>query len=209
VREAFAVWPSDIRGMAAVRRTRAPAFLFLLGTLGLVLAALQSCLTTFTGVTLSHPSRAGSVLQLEAAKKAAAKKAPVKKAVKKVTATKASAAKKPVKEAVKKVVKNPVKRVSIIATGPRARMSVWRGTKTKTVGGLTKESLIKNKFGAIVSKKASAAKKKAYATSKLKVWMEAVKKAREELKITGFQAIGGKTAQGKKLYEKAKALYKA
>jgi len=36
-----------------------------------------------------------------------------------------------------------------------------------------------------------------------------VKKARKQLKITGFQAIGGKTAQGKQLYEKAKALYKA
>mmetsp|Transcript_37487 Transcript_37487/g.72122 ORF Transcript_37487/g.72122 Transcript_37487/m.72122 type:complete len:202 (-) Transcript_37487:232-837(-) len=201
--------------MAAVRRTRAPAFLFLLGTLGLVLAALQSCLTTFTGGMMSHTSRAGSVLQLEAAKKPAAKKPAAKKPAakkavkKKATATKASAAKKPVKEAVKKVVKNPVKRVSIIATGPRARMSVWRGTKTKTVGGLTKESLIKNKKGAIVSKKASTARQKTYATSKLKVWCEAVKKARKELKITGFQAIGGKTAQGKQLYEKAKALYKA
>jgi len=206
--------------MAAVRRSRAPAFLFLLGTLGLVLAALQSCLTTFTGGMLSHTSRAGSVLQLEAAKKPAAKKPAAKKPAakkpaskkavkKKVTATKASAAKKPVKEAVKKVVKNPVKRVSIIATGPRARMSVWRGTKTKTVGGLTKESLMKNKFGAIVSKRASAARKKAYATSKIKIWAEAVKKARKQLKITGFQAIGGKTAQGKQLYEKAKALYKA
>merc|ERR1719433_941170 len=140
---------------------------------------------------------------MEAAKKSAAEKPAAEK-----PAAKKPAAKKPVKKVVKKPVKKPVKRVSIIARGPRARASVWRGSKTKTVGGLTKESLIKNKRGRIVSKKASAASKNVYATSKIKIWAEAVKKAREELQIRGFQAIGGKTTQGKKLYEKAKALYK-
>eukprot|EP00441_Pelagodinium_beii_P044965 CAMPEP_0197619120 /NCGR_PEP_ID=MMETSP1338-20131121/188_1 /TAXON_ID=43686 ORGANISM="Pelagodinium beii, Strain RCC1491" /NCGR_SAMPLE_ID=MMETSP1338 /ASSEMBLY_ACC=CAM_ASM_000754 /LENGTH=35 /DNA_ID= /DNA_START= /DNA_END= /DNA_ORIENTATION= len=33
--------------------------------------------------------------------------------------------------------------------------------------------------------------------------------ARKELGIKGFQAVGGKSAQGKALYAKAKSLYKA
>merc|ERR1711997_25675 len=100
------------------------------------------------------------------------------------------------------------KRVSVIAKGKRARASVFHGTKEKTRTGLTKASLIKNKSGRIVSKAASARAKKAFATSGLKAWCDAVKAARKALNLTGFVAIGGKSATGKALYAKAKALLK-
>ena len=40
------------------------------------------------------------------------------------------------------------------------RIQVWRGTATQTRGGLTKKQLTKNRYGKLVSKKASAAAKK-------------------------------------------------
>ena len=98
------------------------------------------------------------------------------------------------------------KRVSNIAKGKRARVIVFLGKKEKTQSGLTKSKLVKNKSGKIVSKAASAASKKAYANSGIKAWADAVKKARKALNLTGFVAIGGKSATGKALYAKAKAL---
>merc|ERR1712217_879545 len=77
---------------------------------------------------------------------------------------------------------------------------------TKAMRGLTKDSLIKSKRGKVVSKKASAAGKARYAKSGAKKWADAVKQARKALGVTGFCAIGGKTAQGKALYAKTKAL---
>merc|ERR1719203_1904759 len=65
---------------------------------------------------------------------------------------------------------------------------------------------MKNKYGKIVSKKASAAKAKTWSTSPLKKWIEAVKQARKQLNITGFCAVNGKTAQGKALYSKVKSI---
>merc|ERR1719340_298660 len=100
------------------------------------------------------------------------------------------------------------KRVSIIARGKAARAKVFRGTKVKTVSGITKDNLTKNKFGRIVSKAASARAKRNYASSGLKKWADAVKAARKALKLTGFVACGGKSASGKALYAKAKALLK-
>merc|ERR1719367_2613677 len=100
------------------------------------------------------------------------------------------------------------KRVSVIAKGKLARSTVFRGTKEKTKTGMTKAMLIKNKNGKIVSKKASAHAKKMYATSGAKKWAEALRAARKALNIKGFVAIGGKTAQGKALYAKTKALLK-
>ena len=47
------------------------------------------------------------------------------------------------------------KRVSKVAKGKRARMSVFNGRKQKTVGGLTKSHLKRNKGGKIVSIKHS------------------------------------------------------
>merc|ERR1719412_1499659 len=99
-----------------------------------------------------------------------------------------------------------VKKVSIVARGKRARAAVFNGKKAKTVGGLTKETLIKSKSGKIVSKAASARSKKRWAQSAMKKWCDAVAQARKQLGITGFCAVNGKTAQGKALYVKAKAI---
>merc|ERR1719158_2509199 len=55
------------------------------------------------------------------------------------------------------------KTVSKIAKGRMAKVLVFRGSKEKTVGGMTAASLTKNKNGKIVSKKRSAfGKKSAY-----------------------------------------------
>merc|ERR1719221_1789113 len=59
--------------------------------------------------------------------------------------------------------KKKAMKVSKIAKGKRAKSSVFRGSKEKTVGGLTKANLVKNKGGRVVSKKASQASKKAWA----------------------------------------------
>merc|ERR1719203_1017130 len=83
---------------------------------------------------------------------------------------------------------------------------VFRGSKEKTVGGLTKDTLVKNKSGKIVSKAASARAKKNYANSALKKWTDAFKLARKQLNITGFCAVNGKTAQGKAVYAKVKSI---
>merc|ERR1719221_1530893 len=106
--------------------------------------------------------------------------------------------------AMKKAMK--AKKVSVIAKGKMAKSSVFSGRKAKTQGGLTKDKLVKNKAGRVVSKAMSARAKKAFATSTLKAWADAVKKARKELGLTGFVAIGGKSAAGKALYAKAKSI---
>merc|ERR1712026_153146 len=79
---------------------------------------------------------------------------------------------------------------SNIATGKRAKASVFRGTKAKTSGGLTKDKLTKNKVGRIVSKARSAASKKIYAKG-IGLWTKALVTARKALGIKGFQAVGG------------------
>merc|ERR1712060_795389 len=107
--------------------------------------------------------------------------------------------------AMKKAMK--AKRVSKIARGSRAKSSVFSGMKEKTVGGLTKESLARNKYGKVVSKKSSARAKKAYANSGFKAWLDAVKAARKALGVTGFCAVGGKSASGRALYAKARAIF--
>merc|ERR1719266_1174933 len=97
-----------------------------------------------------------------------------------------------------------IKKVSKIAKGKLARSVVFRGNKEKTASGLTKDQLIKNSRGRIVSKKASAAGKKRY--QKIAAWTKAVQQARKALGVKGFVSIGGKTAEGKALYAKAKAI---
>merc|ERR1712225_155323 len=69
------------------------------------------------------------------------------------------------------------KSVSKIARGRFAKVLVFRGTKVKTVGGLTSEMLIKNKRGKIVSKRQSAAGKRAY--NNIKAWTAALVAARK------------------------------
>merc|ERR1719378_1732251 len=87
------------------------------------------------------------------------------------------------------------KKVSIIAKGRGAKARVFNGKKEKTVGGLTKATLTKNKSGKVVSKAASAASKKKFAQSALKKWCDACKQARKQLNIKGFVAVGGKSAR--------------
>merc|ERR1739841_462527 len=89
------------------------------------------------------------------------------------------------------------KAVSKIARGRMAKVMVLRGSKVKTVGGLTAKDLTKNKYGKIVSKKSSLRGKKS-------PWIQAVAKARKALKITGFCAI----KKGTPLYVKAKEFFK-
>merc|ERR1711865_1365742 len=130
-----------------------------------------------------------------------AMKAPMKamKAMKAKKAMKAMKAKK-----VMKAMK--AKKVSKIGRGKLAKAAVFNGRKEKTVGGLTKSTLIKNIRGKVVSKAASAKAKKAFAGSALKPWADATKQARKALNITGFCPVGGKTAQGKALYAKVKSI---
>merc|ERR1712138_118613 len=93
------------------------------------------------------------------------------------------------------------KAVSKIAKGRYAKSVVFRGTKAKTVGGLTKTDLVENKRGKIVSKRALANGKKAY--ENIKGWTIAVQKARKALGLKGFVAVKKGTA----LYKKAKELF--
>merc|ERR1712185_171231 len=88
------------------------------------------------------------------------------------------------------------KTVSKIGKGKHAKAMVLRGTKVKTTGGRQAKDLTRNKYGKIVSKKASAARKNS-------PWIMAVKKARAALKIKGFCAI----KKGTPLYLKAKEFY--
>merc|ERR1712098_720708 len=94
-----------------------------------------------------------------------------------------------------------MKRVSKFAKGRFAKSVVFRWTKTATTGGLTKSNLMKNKNGKIVSKKANAHGKKAYAM--IKGWTLAVTKARKALGVKGFLAV----KKGTPLYKKAREFY--
>ena len=95
------------------------------------------------------------------------------------------------------------KRVSKIAFGKRAKIEVFAGRKEKTHTGLTKADLIKTKTGRIVTLKAHAAGKKAYAKN-IKGWHTAFQKARDALGVKGFQAV----KKGDKLYNKTRAIYR-
>merc|ERR1712188_177709 len=93
------------------------------------------------------------------------------------------------------------KAVSKVAKGKMAKSVVFRGTKAKTVGGLTKTDLVANKRGKIVSKKSLAHGKKMYAN--IKAWTAAVQKARKALNLKGFVAV----KKGTPLYKKAKEFF--
>merc|ERR1712039_755925 len=81
---------------------------------------------------------------------------PMKKAVMKKAAAMKKAGMK--KAGAMKVMK--AKKVSVIARGRGARARVLSGKKQKTGTGLTKDKLMRNKAGKVVSKKASAHGKK-------------------------------------------------
>jgi len=134
------------------------------------------------------------------------KSAAMKSAAMKKTAMK-SAMKVGMKVAMKTGMKKKAMKVSKIASGKLRKAVVFRGSKEKTSGGLTKSQLMKNKHGKVVSKAASLVRKKLYVGSKLEAWHKALAAARKELGVTGFVKINGPTAQGKALYAKAKALH--
>merc|ERR1739848_787911 len=90
------------------------------------------------------------------------------------------------------------KAVSKIAKDRFSKVVVFRGTKAKTTGGLTKGVLVQNKRGKIVSRKSAAHGKKQYAN--IKNWTVAVQKARKALGVKGFIAV----KKGTPLYKKAK-----
>merc|ERR1712194_270366 len=94
---------------------------------------------------------------------------------------------------VMKAMKKKAMKKSVIAKGKMAKAMVMRGSKEKTSGGLKKDSL----------------RKKKCAGSAFQKWIKACQAARKELGLKGFQPVGGKTAQGRVLYAKTKALYKA
>merc|ERR550539_563813 len=107
----------------------------------------------------------------------------------------------------------PMKRVmksksrkSKIARGVMAKSLVFSGRREKTSGGITKDGLIKNKRGKVVSRKRSALAKRLWAASALKKWSDALRSARKALNIIGFVSVNGKSAQGKALYAKAKVI---
>merc|ERR1712028_220297 len=105
-----------------------------------------------------------------------------------------------------KAMKRRAMKKSVIAKGKRGKSSVFRGSKVKTVGGLTKAGLMKNKRGKVVSKKASANAKKNF--KRISGWTTAFKAARKALGIKGFCPCGGQTAKGKAFLAKTRALYK-
>merc|ERR1719147_619294 len=99
-----------------------------------------------------------------------------------------------------------MKRVSKVARGRGAKSRVWSGSKVRTVGGLTKSALGKNKQGKIVSKKLSAHGKKQY--KNISKFAAATKAARKALGIKGFVPVGGKTTKGQALLRKIRSIYK-
>merc|ERR1719377_123488 len=121
------------------------------------------------------------------------------KAMKAMAAMKAMKAMK--KSAAMKAMK--AMKVSKIAKGKYKKALVFRGSKEKTSGGLSKADLIKNANGKIVSKKQSTAAKKRFGST-LKKWTDAVKAARKSLGLKGFVAV----KKGTPLYTKAKANYR-
>merc|ERR1719316_2167669 len=102
-------------------------------------------------------------------------------------------------------VQKALSRKSKIARGRHAKAMVLRGAKLKTVGGLTKELLMRNKRGKVVSKKASAHGHRAFKF--IETWVDSVMEARTAIHARGFVPINGRTLQGKALYVKAKALH--
>ncbi|CAE7358726.1 PAT23 [Symbiodinium natans] len=119
-----------------------------------------------------------------------AMKTAMKKAMKKADSTKRRSMK--------------AKRVTQVARGRLAKSMVFSGKKVKTSGGLTKDGLMSNVRGKIVSKRQSAHGKKCF--KHIEGWVEAVMEARAAFNAKGFVAINGKTLQGKALYAKAKTI---
>merc|ERR1711879_32222 len=85
-----------------------------------------------------------------------------------------------------------------------SKSQVFKGTKTKT-SGHTKDMLMKNKRGKIVTKKAHKAGMRQYKKNGLSKWTSACMKARKKLGIVGFKAVKKGTAY----YKEARKFYDA
>jgi len=70
--------------------------------------------------------------------------------------------------------------------------------------GQTKNDLMMNKRGRIVSKKANSAGKRAYKRNGISKWTAAFSKARKNLGVTGFVPC----KKGTKLYKETMRLYR-
>merc|ERR1719411_1271795 len=81
---------------------------------------------------------------------------------------------------------------------------VWNGTSKLTKGGLTKDDLMLNARGKVVSKKMFKQGQRLLKNSG--GWAKACMQARKELGITGFCVIN-RGAQGVALYKRAKELH--
>merc|ERR1719251_839314 len=103
---------------------------------------------------------------------------------------------KPAMKAAMKPAMKAAMKTSKVASGKLAKAMVLKGSKEKTVGGLTKSSIIKNKAGKAVSKKMSTRAKTAFKGSALEKWIKACQAARKAMNITGFAVVGGSTPQG-------------
>jgi len=118
------------------------------------------------------------------------------------TKTKAAVARKKV-AVVMKVMKVKKARKVKIAKGKHAKALVYKGKFVKTVGGLTRDHLTKNKAGKVVSKRLQARGTQTYAN--IKPWVEAMMKARAELGLSGFVAV----KKGSPLHAKTMELYRS
>merc|ERR1712194_472840 len=100
-----------------------------------------------------------------------------------------------------KAMKKKAMKKSVIAKGKMAKAMVMRGSKEKTSGGLKKDSLRKNKGGKIVSKRRLIAPRRGTLVAPFR-------SGRRHARLRA-RSWGGKTAHGRALYAKTKALYKA
>merc|ERR1712025_553703 len=126
-----------------------------------------------------------------------ARRAAKPKAPKAAKATKPRAPKRAVRRTKVKKAKRVTRKMQ---TGSYCK--VWNGSAKFTKGGLTKDDLIKNSRGKIVSKKMHARGQ----VMKKSGWAAAVAKARKALNITGFCLLN-RGAQGVALYNKAKEFH--
>merc|ERR1712050_551617 len=103
----------------------------------------------------------------------------------------------------KKVVRRSRKARKVSVRGTRGQ--VFRGTRQKVrTTGQTKDDLMKNKRGRIVSKKANAAGKRTFKRNGLGKWNKAFMQARKNLGLSRFVACKKGTA----FYKEAMRLYR-
>merc|ERR1712187_274193 len=102
------------------------------------------------------------------------------------------------KRVVRKKARKPKKK-SVVGT----KLQVFRGTKLRTVGGLTKKDLTKNKRGKVVSIKQSKTSTKRAKQSGFLKWGKSLMQAKKNLGLTGFH----KCPKGSKLYKECRKIY--